>query len=167
MAEQAEKKNTYISLHKNFVRTDIEYTDPRTGEKKTFNSVTLPQGTVIDGKDVGGYQFSPLYVNESKYRGENWRDIPLLTDREVWLQKSVLDPEGNPVIGDDGRRERDTVKVTPAQIKEALAESRKRYAEEHAKDEPGLEQRAQHAREASESIEREGAASRPLSREAR
>ena len=52
MAEQAEKKNTYISLHKNFVRTDIEYTDPKTGEKKTFNSVTLPQGTIIDGKDV-------------------------------------------------------------------------------------------------------------------
>lgn len=75
MAEQAEKKNTYISLHKNFVRTDIEYTDPKTGEKKTFNSVTLPQGTIIDGKDVGGYQFSPLYVNESKFRGENWRDI--------------------------------------------------------------------------------------------
>ena len=59
------------------------------------------------------------------------------------------------------------VRVTPAQIKEALAESRKRYAEEHAKDEPGLEQRAQHAREASESIEREGAGERPLSREAR
>ena len=167
MAEQAEKKNTYISLHKNFVRTDIEYTDPKTGEKKTFNSVTLPQGTIIDGKDVGGYQFSPLYVNESKFRGENWRDIPLLTEREVWLQKSVLDPEGNPVIGEDGRRQRDTIVVTPQQIKDAIAESRRAWLAEHSRDDRGLADRAQHAREASESIEREGAASRPLAHEAR
>ena len=49
-------------------------------------------------------------------------------------------------------------------IKDALAESRKRYAEEHG---VGLDERAQHAREASESIEREGASARPLSLEAR
>ena len=152
MAEQVEKKNTYISLHKNFVRTDIEYTDPRTGEKKTFNSVTLPQGTVIDGKDVGGYQFSPLYVNESKYRGENWRDIPLLTDREVWLQKSVLDPEGSPVIGEDGKRLKETVRVMPQQIKDALAESRRAYAEAH-KD--SLAERAKDVTEASRAMEAE------------
>ena len=150
MAEQAEKKNTYISLHKNFVRTDIEYTDRRTGEQKTFNSVTLPQGTVIDGKDVGGYQFSPLYVNESKYRGENWRDIPLLTDREVWLQKSVLDPEGNPVVDGDGRRMKDTVKVMPQQIKDALAESRRAYAEAHRDT---LAERAKDVTEASRAME--------------
>ena len=152
MAEQAEKKNTYISLHKNFVRTDIEYTDPKTGEKKTFNSVTLPQGTIIDGKDVGGYQFSPLYVNESKYRGENWRDIPLLTEREVWLQKSVLDPEGNPVIGEDGKRLKETVRVMSQQIKEALAESRRAYAEAH-KD--SLAERAKDVTEASRAMEAE------------
>ena len=152
MADQAEKKNTYISLHKNFVRTDIEYTDPRTGEKKMFNSVTLPQGTVIDGKDVGGYQFSPLYVNESKYRGENWRDIPLLTEREVWLQKSVLDPEGNPVIGEDGKRLNETVRVMPQQIKDALAESRRAYAEAH-KD--SLAERAEDVTEASRAMEAE------------
>ena len=92
-----EKKNTYISVHKNFVREDIEYADRASGEVRTFNSVTLPRGTVIDGVDVSGYQFSPLFVNPSKYRGENYRDIPLLTNKEVWLRKSVLDAEGNPV----------------------------------------------------------------------
>ena len=45
---QETPKNTYVTLHKNFVRTDIEYTDRRTGETRTFNSVTLPKGTVID-----------------------------------------------------------------------------------------------------------------------
>ena len=35
-----EKKNTYLTLHKNFVRTDIEYADRVTGESRTFNSVS-------------------------------------------------------------------------------------------------------------------------------
>ena len=168
MAEETTaKKNVYISLHEGFVREGIKYTDKQNGEEKFFNRVTLPKDTVIDGKDMGGYEFSPLYVNPSKFRGEHWRDIPLLADREVWLQKSVLDAEGNPVIGEDGKRERDTVKVSPDKIKQALAESRKRYAEEHAADDRGLADRAQHARETSGSIEREGAASHPLAHEAR
>lgn len=54
-------KNTYISLHKNFVRKNIEYTDKATGEAKTFNQARLPQGTVIDGQDMSGYEFSPLF----------------------------------------------------------------------------------------------------------
>lgn len=165
MADKAERKNVYISLHKLYVREGIEYVDKATGEKKTFNMATIPKGTVIDGKDVGGYQFSPLYVNPSRFKGEDWRDIPLLADREVWLQRSVLDPEGNPVIGEDGRRRRDTIVVQPQQIKDAIAESRRAWAEEHVKDERGLADRAEQARHASENMSREGAEP-PLSREA-
>ena len=75
-------------------------------------------------------------MNESKYRGENFRDIPLLTDREVWLQKSVMDAEGNRMTDEDGRAVKDTVKVMPAQIKTALSESYERYkaAKEQSKD---------------------------------
>lgn len=127
MAESKEKKNTYITIHKNFVREGIEYSDKKTGEVKTFNSVTLPSDTIIGDKDVSGYQFSPKFVNESKYRGENYRDIPLLTDREVWLQKSVMDADGNRMTGEDGRPVKDTVKVMPAQIKTALSESYERF----------------------------------------
>ena len=150
--ETATKKNVYISLHEGFVRENIQYTDKQTGEQRTFNRVTLPKGTFIDGKDVGGYEFSPLYVNPSKFRGENWRDIPLLADREVWLQKSVLDPEGNPVIGEDGKRLKETVRVMPQQIKDALAESRRAYAEAH-KD--SLAERAKDVTEASRAMEAE------------
>ena len=39
-----DKKNVYITLHKNFVHEGIEYEDRKTGETKTFNSVTLPKG---------------------------------------------------------------------------------------------------------------------------
>lgn len=159
MPETKEKKNTYITMHKNFVRENIEYADRETGEKKTFNSVTLPSDTIIDGKDVSGYQFSPMFVNESKYRGENYRDIPLLTDREVWLQKSVLDADGNRMTDEDGRNVKDVVKVMPAQIKTALAESYERYkaskeepgkdSQEQGRDSQSLSERAEAAKEGS------------------
>ena len=140
-----EKKNTYLTLHKNFVRTDIEYADRVTGESRTFNSVTLPKGTVIDGVDVSYYQFSPMFVNESRFRGENYRDIPLLTDREVWLKKSVLDENGQPIVDENGKPAKDVVRVMPAQIKEALDRSRSEYLQ-------GLSKKARGAREGSERL---------------
>ena len=152
MDEKPRKKNVYLSFHKNFVREGIPYVDKNTGRAKTFNQVTIPNGTIIDGKDMGGYEFSPLYVNESRFRGQDWRDIPLLADREVWLQKSILDPEGNPVIGEDGKRLKDTVKVMPLQIKEALAEARKAWAAEHGRDSRSLSDRAQGAERTSRAI---------------
>lgn len=148
---QTEKKNTYITLHRNFVRTDIEYTDVGTGDKKAFNSVTLPKGTVIDGVDVSYYQFSPLFVNPSKYRGENYVDIPLITDREVWLQKSVLDAEGDPIVDEaTGRNAKETVKVMPAQIKDALDLARREYLGN--REQQPLDSRAQHVRGASAAL---------------
>ncbi len=167
MAEQtaAPKKNVYISLHESFVKENVKYTDKKTGQEKSFNIVRLPKDTVIDGKDVGGFEFSPLYVNPSKFRGEHWRDIPLLADCEVQLRRDVRDIEGNPIIGEDGRREKEVVKVMPEQIKVALSEARKRYAEEHAKDERGLSERAEQAKEASDAMGKD--AERPLDRESR
>ena len=166
MADEAKRKNVYLSFHKNFVREAIPYTDKRTGEQRTFNQVTIPNGTVIDGRDMGGYEFSPLYVNPSRFRGEDWRDVPLIAEREVWLQESVLDPDGNPVLGDDGKRLKDTVKVMPQQIKDALAESRKRWAEEHGRDSRGLSERSEQARAAAKAMDGHRG-SRPLDREQR
>lgn len=166
MADDAKRKNVYLSFHKNFVREAIPYTDKRTGEQRTFNQVTIPNGTVIDGKDMGGYELSPLYVNPSRFRGEDWRDVPLIAEREVWLQKSVLDPDGNPVLGEDGKRLKDTVKVMPQQIKDALAESRRRWAEEHGRDSRGLSERSEQARAAAKAMDGHRG-SRPLDREQR
>lgn len=166
MPEKPERRNVYISLHEAFVREGIQYADKSTGEQRSFNVARLPPDTVIDGRDVGGYEFSPLYVNPSRFRGEHWRDIPLLADREVRLSRSVLDAEGRPVLREDGRREKETLAVSPAQIKEALAEARKRYSEERARDGRGLSERAAGARDAAESMERGGPA-RPFAREPR
>ena len=120
-----ERKNVYLSLHKSFVREGIEYTDRATGEARTFNSATLPKGTVVDGVDVGGYEFSPMFVNESRFKGADFRDIPLLANREVWLRKTVMGPDG--------------------QLKEAGDAGRSRY----------LAERAEHARQASRAAEHE------------
>ena len=166
MPEKPERRNVYISLHEAFVREGIQYADKSTGEQRSFNVARLPPDTVIDGRDVGGYEFSPLYVNPSRFRGEHWRDIPLLADREVRLSRSVLDAEGRPVLREDGRREKETLAVSPAQIRDALSEARRRYAEEHARDDRGLTERAEAARGASAEMER-GASARPLGHEAR
>lgn len=76
-------------------------------DSKTYHRVTLPKGTVIDGKDVSYYRFSPLYVNPCKKYGDKWRTIPLLADREVWLSKGFGEAK-------------DTVVTSPIKLKEAL-----------------------------------------------
>ena len=96
-------------------------------------------------KPVSYYQFSPMFVNESRYRGENYRDIPLLTDSEVWLKKSVLDEDGQPVLDERGKPAKDIVRVMPAQIKEALDRNRSEYLQ-------SLSEKARGAREGSERL---------------
>lgn len=151
------KKNIYVTVHKNFVRENIEYPDRKTGETKTFNSVTLPKGTIIDGVDVSYYQFTPLFVNPSRFKGENFRDIPLLADKEVWLKKDALDADGNPVLDEDGKQVKDIVKVMPAQLKEAINKGREAYL-------ASLDDKAKDAREASANQDREARHAEPVAR---
>lgn len=140
-----DKKNVYITVHKSFVREGIEYFDKKTGQMGKFNSVTLPRDTVMDGMDLSFYQFSPLFVNESRFKGEDFRDIPLLADKEVWLKRTVMDPDGNPVTDESGRPVKDTVKVMPGRLKEALDSGRERYL-------ASLSERAKGAREGSREL---------------
>ncbi|WP_165249640.1 DNA gyrase [Adlercreutzia sp. ZJ141] len=159
---QPEKKNVYITIYKKFVKTDIPYSDRATGELKTFNSVTLPSGTKIDGMDYGGWQFSPWFVNPSKFRGENYVDIPLLKDRLVKMHHSVVDEEGNYVKDENGKVVQERAEIRPEQIKEALAANYRRYragqSQEQAKESPekgegeSLAKRAASAREASQTL---------------
>ena len=158
---QTQKKNVYITMHRSFVKPNIPYADKTTGELKTFNSVTLPRGTKINGIDYGGYQFNPLFINDSKFRGENYVDIPLLKDRPVRLSKSVVDEDGNFVKDANGKTVKETAEVMPDQIKEAFAASRRKYLNERAQEQQkesqekedqgeSLADRAASAKEASE-----------------
>lgn len=154
-----DKKNVYITLHKNFVHEGIEYEDRKTGETKTFNSVTLPKGTVVNGQDVSYSQFSPLFVNPSRFKGENYRDIPLLAEKEVWLKKSVLEPDGSPTLDEDGKQVREVIKVMPAALKEGIDKGRAAYL-------ASLDDKAKEAREASANQTREARQAEPVSRQA-
>ncbi len=152
-----DKKHVYLTIHEKFVREDISYIDQRTGEEKTFNSVTLPKNTVIDGVDVGCYQFSPLFVNPSRFKGEHFRDIPLLAEREVWLTRTQLDENGDPVKDEGGKDVKDTVKVMPAALKEAVDKGRKEFL-------ASLDEKAKEAREASQNQDREARHAEPAVR---
>lgn len=151
-----EKKNVYITLHKNWVHTDLPAVNQETGEEITYNKATLPNDIVIDGQNVGLYYFNPLFVNESKFKGENYVDIPLLADREVWLKSDIRDEAGEPVLDENGHRQKHVVKVMPDQIKEALAESHLRWAEKNKGKLDGKLDRAGAASEKANAARAEG-----------
>ena len=94
-----ESKSVYVTLHKNFVREGISYMDRETGEQRTFNSVTMPKGTSIDGRDVSFFEFSPLYVNESR-KGEDYRDIPPVLAQAMVDAAAILARTANPQAAD-------------------------------------------------------------------
>ena len=75
----------------------IPYVDRNTGEDRTFNKVILPKGTTIAGQDVSYFEFSPLFVNPSKYKGENFRDIPLLANERSGYARTPSTPRGIPL----------------------------------------------------------------------
>ena len=152
-----EKKNVYLTVHHKFVHENIPYTDRNTGEEKTFHSVTLPKGTVIDGVDVSYYQFSPMFVNPSRFKGENFRDIPLLAEREVWLKKGLMNPDGTPLKDESGKDMKDIVKVMPAALKEAVDKGRAEFL-------ASLDDKAKDAREASDNQTREARQAEPVAR---
>lgn len=160
------RRKVYVTLHRNLVKEGVPYTDRETGEPGEFNVATLPAGCSIEGRDVGGYEFSPRFVDPARFEDpEEYRDIPLLADREVWLRKAVLGADGRPAVGEDGRWVKDTVVVTPQQVKDAVREVALRAREEASRDARGLADRAGQARDASAALAAgEGAGLAPAER---
>ncbi|MDD5925514.1 DNA gyrase [Ellagibacter isourolithinifaciens] len=148
-----DRKTVYITIHRKFVREDIGYTDRATGEERTFNSVTLPKDTLINGEDLSYYEFNPLFVNPSRFKGENYRDIPLQVGKDVRLSKTVRDAQGDIVTDAEGRAVKDIVWVHPEDIKKGLAEAASRYVK-------SLGERAEDARTASKAVSTGAAPSR-------
>lgn len=123
-----EKDRVYLNIPEAFVKENL--TNKQTGQ--SFNLATMPKNTFIDGKDVGGYQFSPLYVNKPlKFSGNQMvldennkpvinedskmRVIPMKADSEIWLKDN---------------KTKDKVITTPEALKDALSENRKMYLAE-------------------------------------
>ena len=116
-----DKEKVHIHLPAELVREGIGYTDRNTGERKTFNVAALPEGCRLGSQDVGGWEFSPLFVNESQFR-EGWKHIPLLAERDVRLSRTVMEG-GRPVIGADGKRVKEQRTADPLDLAEAIADA--------------------------------------------
>ena len=100
--EESGRKTVYIKINEKFVKRDLtNKNDP----DKTYNMVKLPQNTVIDGKEVGGYVFFPKYMfNDKLY--DHIINIPFKEDTEIRLMNNG-----------------ETIKITPAALKKGLEDS--------------------------------------------
>ena len=118
----SDKEKVQIHMKPDLVKEGIEYTDKSTGELKRFNVVTLPQGCRLGGQDVSGWEFSPLFVNESNHR-EGWKHIPLLADRPVRLSHSKVGADGRLVLDERGKRVKEFMEVDPYDLADAISEA--------------------------------------------
>ena len=115
----SDKEKVMINVPPELVREGIPYTDRSTGEHRTFNVVTLPEGCELSGEDLSGWEFSPLFVDPSDFR-EGWRKIPLLAEREVRLSRTVME-DGRPKRDERGKRVKEERRVDPVALADAVA----------------------------------------------
>ena len=114
----SDKQKVYINVPARHVREGIEYTDKATGERRSFNVVELPPGTLLATGDVSGWEFSPLFVDPSD-QGPDWRCIPLLAEREVRLSRTVME-DGRPKRDASGKRVKEQRTCDPVDLADAV-----------------------------------------------
>lgn len=75
------KEKVYLNVHNDFAKIGIE---SRAGNGQTFNAVTLPRGSIINGKDMGGGKIYPLdmYIYQNKFN-KNLTTVQFKEDQEV------------------------------------------------------------------------------------
>ena len=106
-------RKVYISLHKSY----CYQMEDRFREGKTFNVMTMPRGTRLDGKDVGGGKINPLYMGESKFNSnEMTATYYLPQDQSMEIKLSLP----------DGTYE----KVDVEKLKDAIEEQKQAYREQ-------------------------------------
>lgn len=97
-----ERKTIYIKANKAFVEADLQ---SKKNPDKTYNKVTMPKNTVIEGQEIGGYSFYPTFIYDD-ITLKNVVDIPWQTDKPIRLWKGE-----------------DEITVDPKELKEALNNS--------------------------------------------
>ena len=75
------KEKVYLNVHNDFAKVGLE---SRAGNGQTFNAVTLPKGSIIDGKDMGGGKIYPLdmYIYQNKFN-KNLTTVQFKEGQEV------------------------------------------------------------------------------------
>lgn len=101
-----ENKTVYVKINKAFVQTDIQ---SKADPEKTFNRVTMPKDTIVNGNNIGGFSFYPTLIYDD-LTVDNLAAIPWRPDRAITLHKGE-----------------EMVKVDPRELKEALNTSYKEW----------------------------------------
>lgn len=75
------KEKVYLNVHNDFAKIGIE---SRAGNGQIFNAVTLPRGSIINGKDMGGGKIYPLdmYIYQNKFN-KNLTTVQFKEGQEV------------------------------------------------------------------------------------
>ena len=75
------KDKVYLNVHNNFAKIGLE---SKLGNGQTFNAVTIPKGSVVDGKDIGGGTIYPLdmYIYKNKFN-DNLTTVQFRQNQEV------------------------------------------------------------------------------------
>ena len=154
-------ESAIVALPADHVSEGIPYRRPG-GRKDWFSVARVPDGTVVDGVDVGGYEFYPNFVNKSPEDG--MLEAPVPRNRELWLRKPLYGPDGRFAIDAKGHRARETVKADPDRLARAVAEALGRAPAVKVVGGRGLGERAAQARAASGAL---GRAAGPASARAR
>lgn len=74
-------ERVYLNVHNDFARTGLE---SRSGDGQTYNVVTLPKGTIVNGRDVGGGKIYPLdmYIYPNKFN-DNLTTVQYRPEQEI------------------------------------------------------------------------------------
>ena len=106
-------KKVYISLHKSYCRQ----MDDRFREGKNFNVMTMPRGTHLNGRDIGGGRINPHYMSESKFNPNEMTATYYMAPGQS-LEIKLNMPDGT------------YEKVDVEKLKEAIDEQKQTYREQ-------------------------------------
>lgn len=126
---------TYLTFHRAFTAASTATFTDREGVVRPLIRVSIPSGTVLGGRDIGGASFLARYAYQSRYN-ENEVAFSFLPEQAVALSIPERDEEGN-VTGYE------SLKVAAEALKVAVDAERRAWREAHpapAKDKDAIEQ---------------------------
>lgn len=79
--KKMEKSRVYLNVHNNFAKLGLE---SKSRDGRTFNVITLPIGSIVDGKDLSGGRIYPIdgYVYPNKFN-PNLTTVQFKPEQEV------------------------------------------------------------------------------------
>lgn len=108
-----DKERVYLNVHTSFAKLGIE---DESGNGQTYNVVTLPRGTSVDGKDLSGGRLYPfgMYIYPNKFN-DNLITVQYKPEQEVQVNLK------------NGEK----VKVKAEELCESVDKANKKYLSEH------------------------------------